>query len=85
MAGIDTYEITLPRRVATPLARRAMSDKSTLSEIILRIIEEHEESWKLESNATSFDWGQFERDVETYTKTWADVDDPVGWVRDIRG
>jgi len=85
MVGTDTYEITLPRRVAAPLAKKAMSDKSTLSEIILRIIEEHEDSWKLENDAMRFDWGQFEKDAEAYTKAWADVDDPVGWVRNVRG
>ena len=43
MIATETYEITLPKRVVKPLARRAKSDRSTLSEIILRIIQEHEE------------------------------------------
>jgi len=43
MTATETYEITLPKRVVTPLARQAKSSKSTLSEIILRIIQEHNE------------------------------------------
>ena len=43
MIATETYEITLPKRVVKPLARQAKNAKATLSDIILRIIQEHEE------------------------------------------
>jgi len=31
------------------------------------------------------DWEAFNKAVEAGTKLWADVPDPVAWVREIRG
>ena len=42
MIATETYEITLPKKVAVPLAKRAKHCKSTIPELIIRIIEEHE-------------------------------------------
>jgi len=111
MMATETYEITLPKRVVKPLARRAKSDRATLSDIILRIIQEHEEmvedlylsrvademdatsdgkyltheeAWGL-ARDSPFDEDAFGRAVEEGTILWRDVQDPVAWVRDIRG
>jgi len=42
MMATETYEITLPQRVVMPLARKAKSSRTTIPEMIIRIIEEHE-------------------------------------------
>ena len=93
MTATETYTVRPPKRVSTFLAERARNEKMTIQRVIILSLKECMEMYETcaepatlsGDGAKPFDWGQFDRDVKEYTKTWDGVTDPVEWVREIRG